>query len=134
MPPGRRPDVLEEAVVATAGGDGGLRSEPRFADEFEDGARVVVDAAHEQWCRRDRDAERRQVLGAIGPVEFRLTSPHLPTVGDLLDAARSAYGSTFAAVVERSRVWVNGAEPADGPHTALPDGDEVAVLPPVSGG
>ena len=34
----------------------------------------------------------------------------------------------------RARVWVNGDEPADGRATRLADGDEVAVLPPVSGG
>ena len=57
-----------------------------------------------------------------------------PTVGALLDAATSAYGPTFAAVLASSRVWVNGDEPADGRATVLADGDEVAVLPPVSGG
>ena len=44
------------------------------------------------------------------------------------------YGTEFAAVLARSRVWVNGDEAADGPSTELHDGDEVAVLPPVSGG
>jgi molybdopterin converting factor small subunit len=31
-------------------------------------------------------------------------------------------------------VWVNGDEPTNGTATLLTDGDEVAVLPPVSGG
>ena len=56
------------------------------------------------------------------------------TVGALLAAAENRYGSTFAGVLARSRVWVNGDEAADGRATRLADGDEVAVLPPVSGG
>jgi sulfur-carrier protein len=55
-------------------------------------------------------------------------------LGTLLDAARARYGSEFGAVLLRARVWVNGDEPAAGDATALRDGDEVAVLPPVSGG
>ena len=54
------------------------------------------------------------------------------TVGDVLAAARSRYGDRFGAVLDGSRVWVNG-EPAD-PTDPVRDGDEVAVLPPVSGG
>jgi molybdopterin synthase sulfur carrier subunit len=54
------------------------------------------------------------------------------TVGDALEGARARHGDRFAAVLDRSRVWVNG-EPAL-PERALRDGDEVAVLPPVSGG
>jgi molybdopterin converting factor small subunit len=38
----------------------------------------------------------------------------------------------FAALLPNCRVWVNG-EPADGAD-AVRDDDEVAVLPPVSGG
>ena len=54
------------------------------------------------------------------------------TVGDLLGQARERFGPGFGAVLDRSRVWVNG-EPCD-PSTPLSEGDEVAVLPPVSGG
>jgi molybdopterin synthase sulfur carrier subunit len=54
------------------------------------------------------------------------------TVAEVLDAARDRYGPAFAAVLGRSRVWVNG-EPAL-PGTPVADDDEVAVLPPVSGG
>jgi molybdopterin converting factor small subunit len=58
----------------------------------------------------------------------------VPTVGALLDAATAAYGPTFLSVLGTSRIWVNGDEPRDGRETVLADGDEVAVLPPVSGG
>jgi molybdopterin converting factor small subunit len=54
------------------------------------------------------------------------------TVGAVLDEARARYGATFVAVLERSRVWRNG-DPADPGDPVGPD-DEVAVLPPVSGG
>ena len=57
-----------------------------------------------------------------------------PTLGALLSAASARYGPEFAAVLASSRVWVNGDEAAQGPDTPLRDGDEVAVLPPVSGG
>jgi molybdopterin converting factor small subunit len=54
------------------------------------------------------------------------------TLGEVLDVARSRYGTRFAVVLESARVWVNG-EPVPSEHL-LRDGDEVAVLPPVSGG
>jgi sulfur-carrier protein len=56
------------------------------------------------------------------------------TLGELLDDLRASYGPGFAAVLDTARVWVNGDEPLAGDLTELRDGDEVAVLPPVSGG
>jgi molybdopterin converting factor small subunit len=54
------------------------------------------------------------------------------TVGEVLVTARARYGEPFGAVLDRSQVWRNG-EPCD-PADPVADGDEVAVLPPVSGG
>lgn len=54
------------------------------------------------------------------------------TVGAVLDAAEARYGPAFAGVLANCKVWKNGdpAERAD----EVGDRDEVAVLPPVSGG
>jgi molybdopterin converting factor small subunit len=54
------------------------------------------------------------------------------TVGEVLDHARDRYGTEFVEVLRSSQVWCNG-EPAD-LTDAVGDRDEVAVLPPVSGG
>lgn len=54
------------------------------------------------------------------------------TVSEALEAAKEKFGERFSAVLDGSRVWVNG-EPAE-LTDRLRDGDEVAVLPPVSGG
>jgi sulfur-carrier protein len=54
------------------------------------------------------------------------------TVAAVLDAARVRYGQGFDTVLAASKVWVNG-EPADDDQKVGAD-DEVAVLPPVSGG
>jgi len=37
-------------------------------------------------------------------------------------------------LLDAARVWVNGEDPLDGDATVLQAGDEVAVVPPVSGG
>jgi sulfur-carrier protein len=55
-----------------------------------------------------------------------------PSVSALCDAARIRFGAAFAAVLDGSAVWVNG-EPLEG-DPALGPADEVAVVPPVSGG
>lgn len=54
------------------------------------------------------------------------------SIDELVDAARSRFGPAFARVLEVSAIWVNGE--AAGPATSLEPGDEVAVVPPVSGG
>jgi molybdopterin converting factor small subunit len=54
------------------------------------------------------------------------------TVGDVLDAAVARFGPGFAAILATCKVWVNG-DPAER-HDPVQAGDEVAVLPPVSGG
>lgn len=54
------------------------------------------------------------------------------TVGDVVDAASESYGNGFAAGLATAKVWVNG-NPAER-STAVTDGDEIALIPPVSGG
>ncbi|MFM1791121.1 MAG: hypothetical protein RLZZ526_1448 [Actinomycetota bacterium] len=54
------------------------------------------------------------------------------TVDQVLGNATARFGDTFAAVLATSKVWVNGEEVPR--STAVGDNDEVAVLPPVSGG
>lgn len=54
------------------------------------------------------------------------------TVGEVADALAEIHGARFARVVAVSSFVVNGERAArDAP---VADGDEVAILPPVSGG
>jgi MoaD family protein len=76
-------------------------------------------------------AAAREAAGR-GHDEFETSD--VPTIDALLAAATTAYGRVFGDVLAHSRVWLNGDEPADGRATRLVDDDEVAVLPPVSGG
>lgn len=54
------------------------------------------------------------------------------TVGAVVEAACARYGQHFTDLVGSCKVWVNG-EPATA-DTSVSDNDEVAILPPVSGG
>ncbi len=54
------------------------------------------------------------------------------TVDQVLEGAVARFGADFASVLQTCRVWVNG-ESADG-ACVVQDTDEVAILPPVSGG
>ncbi len=54
------------------------------------------------------------------------------TVGEVLAEARNRYGGQFAGVLAGSRVWLNGLP--TGEEAPVSEDDEVAVLPPVSGG
>lgn len=54
------------------------------------------------------------------------------TVGDILDGAADSYGPAFANGLRTAGVWVNGT-PADRTTLVGPD-DEMAIIPPVSGG
>ena len=54
------------------------------------------------------------------------------TVAEVLAAAVSQFGSDFERVLVSCKIWVNGE--AVEANTPVSDSDEVAVLPPVSGG
>ncbi len=54
------------------------------------------------------------------------------TVGEILAAAVDRYGARFAEILPNCRVWLNGDETE--PGASAGEGDELAVLPPVSGG
>ena len=71
-------------------------------------------------------AGAREIAGN-GTITFEAS-----TVQDLLVLAQDDLGEEFTQILSISRVWLNG-EPVEGDST-ISSGDEVAVLPPVSGG
>ena len=77
-------------------------------------ARILLFASAREAAGRSRDT----IAGA--------------TVADVLDSAKHQFGPTFATVLASCTVWLNGEECT--PDTQVVDSDEVAVLPPVSGG
>ena len=54
------------------------------------------------------------------------------SVSGIIAAAEEQFGETFSRVLATSNIWLNG-EPVE-PDAPVTDGDEVAVIPPVSGG
>ena len=54
------------------------------------------------------------------------------TVDEVLQIAAERFGSEFVAVMKTCRVWLNGEEVVG--TTTVGEADEVAILPPVSGG
>ena len=54
------------------------------------------------------------------------------TVGEVVDRASERYGAEFTGLLQSCRIWRNG-EPAEREDPVGAD-DEVAILPPVSGG
>lgn len=62
--------------------------------------------------------------------------PHVEASGkcvrDVVDELSARYGERFARIAEVGSFVVNGERAS--PETPLAEGDEVALLPPVSGG
>lgn len=54
------------------------------------------------------------------------------TVGSVLETAIDQYGPHLATVIANSKIWVNG-DPAE-LSREVNKNDEIAILPPVSGG
>ncbi len=54
------------------------------------------------------------------------------SVSEIIAAAQEQFGETFSRVLSTSKIWLNG-EPVE-TDAPVKDEDEVAVIPPVSGG
>ena len=54
------------------------------------------------------------------------------TVSDVVEEASQRYGAEFSDMARNCRIWLNG-NPTE-INTPVNDDDEIALLPPVSGG
>ena len=54
------------------------------------------------------------------------------TVADVVEEASQGYGAEFSDMARNCRIWLNG-NPTE-INTPVNDDDEIALLPPVSGG
>jgi|TARA_B100001250_G_scaffold67781_1_gene54314 molybdopterin converting factor small subunit len=54
------------------------------------------------------------------------------TVADVVEEASQRYGAEFSDMARNCRIWLNG-NPTE-INTPVNDDDEIALLPPISGG
>ena len=71
-------------------------------------------------------ASIREIAG-VNQIDF-----DAETVGEVVALAVEKFGPDFASILPACRIWVNG-NPANEDDKVF-DSDEVAILPPVSGG
>jgi molybdopterin converting factor small subunit len=107
-----------------------------------DAATAIDPSCDEQSAGSRFVASRRSTIGNMATVRLFAAArdaagvgrDEVPgsTVDEVLRTARDRYGSTFEAVLGTCKIWVNG-EPAAA-SDPIGTTDELAVLPPVSGG
>ena len=74
-----------------------------------------------------------RLFAGVGDIAgTRRLSVEASSVGEAVELAEKKFGEEFAEQVQTCRIWLNG-EPAD-LDAPVGEADEVALLPPVSGG
>ena len=74
-----------------------------------------------------------RLFAGVGDIAgTRRLSVEASSVGEAVELAKKKFGEEFAEQVQTCRIWLNG-EPAD-LDAPVGEADEVALLPPVSGG
>ncbi len=112
---------LGTGVGTTIDGTGGFPSGERTSSSSEDLSSTIWDVAVLRMFASAREAAGTGTDDIDGA-----------TVGEVLEVASERYGQRFVDVLATCRIWVNG-DTAD-QLTAVTANDEIAILPPVSGG